>query len=258
MRYMLDSWSLGFLGAVQGLTEFLPVSSTGHLILSRTFFNLSTEYGLAIDAVLQLATALAVVVYFWSDLTSLWKRENRTLLSAIVVGTVPAIIAGLLLEDSMATVFRSAELVAYALIAGSVVMLAAEYAPWKVTVPDGWRRGLVVGLFQCLALVPGMSRSGMTIAGGMFSGLTRSDAARFSFLLATPILLGSGLKKLYELYSLGVTDTLGVPIFVGGLAAFVSGILAIHLLLIIVRKTPLTVFVLYRLALAAIVLLVAV
>jgi undecaprenyl-diphosphatase len=99
-----------------------------------------------------------------------------------------------------------------------------------------------------------MSRSGMTIAGGMLAGLTRSDAARFSFLLATPILLGSGLKKLYDLYSLGITDTLGMPLIIGAVAAFVAGLAAIHLLLLIVRRTPLTVFVVYRLAVAALVL----
>ncbi len=254
---MLDSWSLGVLGVVQGLTEFLPVSSTGHLILARIAFGFSTEFGLALDAVLQLATALAVVVYYWRDLAALVEQRERPTLTAIAAGTVPAIIAGLFLENIMETVFRSATLVAYALIAGSVVMLLAEYAPKPAPPPGGWRRGFFIGLFQTLALIPGMSRSGMTIAGGMIAGLTRSDAARFSFLLAAPILLGSGLKKLSELISLGVTDTLGIPLLVGGLTAFLSGLVAIHLLIILVRSTPLTIFVVYRLALAVLVLVLA-
>lgn len=254
---MLDSLSLGILGVVQGFTEFLPVSSTGHLILARVAFGFSTEFGLAIDAILQLATALAVVAYYWRDLTALTQRDMRPTLVAIVAGTVPAVVAGLFLENIMETVFRSATLVAYALIAGSVVMLLAEYAPKPVPLPQGWRRGLFVGLFQTLALIPGMSRSGMTIAGGMIAGLGRPDAARFSFLLAAPILLGSGLKKLFELISLGITDTLGIPLLIGGLAAFFSGLVAIHLLIILVRKTPLTVFVVYRIALAVIVLVLA-
>lgn len=252
---MLEAGALLVLGVVQGLTEFLPVSSTGHLILARVAFGFSGENGLAIDAILQLATALAVVAYFWKDLLALRLPERRTELIAILVGTVPAVIAGLLLEDVMATVFRSASLVAYALIAGSLVMLAGEYlSRGAALMPEGWRRGLFIGFFQVLALIPGMSRSGMTIAGGMFAGLTRSDAARFSFLLSVPVLLGSGLKMLYELASGGAFEALAFPILAGGLAAFVAGLAAIHLLLILVRKTPLTVFVVYRLALAALVL----
>ena len=195
------------------MAEFLPVSSSGHLILVREFFNISAERGLAVDAVLQLATALAVVVYFSRDLKRLVytafrriaghnvPREDLLLIFSIVVGTVPAVTAGLFLEETMETIFRSAELVAYALIAGSVVMLLAEYVSKKyratatgsVTV---WA-GLVVGFFQALALIPGMSRSGMTISGGLFLGLSREAAARFGFLLAIPIILGSGMKKLF-------------------------------------------------------------
>lgn len=254
MQRMMDSWSAGVLGVVQGVTEFLPISSSGHLILARDVFSFATEYGLAIDAVLQLATVLAVIVYFHKDLLSIVTERKYMLGLALVAGTIPAIVAGLMVEDLMETVFRSSHLVAYALIAGSVVMLAAEYSGRPTSRDIGWREGLVVGLFQCLALVPGMSRSGMTIAGGMFLGLTREEAARFGFLLAVPILLGSGLKKLFELESSGALTTIGMPLLVGSLSAFVSGILAIHVLLLIVRRTPLTVFVVYRVVLAVLIL----
>jgi undecaprenyl-diphosphatase len=254
---MLDSWSLALLGFVQGVTEFLPISSSGHLILARAFFDLSPEFGLAIDAVLQLATVLAIVVYFWPDIRSLSARENRTTAYAILIGTVPAVVLGLMLEDVMATLFRSPELVAYALVTGSVVMLAAEYLPRLLPrfEPTWWVQGTVVGLFQALALVPGMSRSGMTIAGGMFLGLDRSAAARFGFHLAVPILLGTGVKKLFELGASGALTSLGTPLVLGALVSFVSGLLAIHLLLAIVRRTPLTVFVVYRVLLASLILL---
>lgn len=255
MRTMSEWLSLIVLGIVQGLTEFLPVSSTGHLILARDLFGFSSEYGLAIDAVLQLATLGAVLVYFWRDILNLFLPAYRNVAIAIVVGTVPAVIIGLFLEDTMATLFRSTELVAYALLAGSVVMLAAEYLsklrPEQVV---GWRQGLVIGLFQALALIPGMSRSGMTISGGMCMGLTRSEAARFGFLLSIPILLGSGLKKLIDLQSEGVLTALSVPLLGGMVAAFVSGLVAIYVLLAIVRKTPLTVFVVYRVLLAVCIL----
>jgi undecaprenyl-diphosphatase len=251
---MTDVWSLVILGLVQGMTEFLPVSSSGHLILAREVFHLSTENGLAIDAVLQLATVFAVVVYFWSDLWALLTRAQRSTLYAIILGTIPAVVLGVFLEGYMETAFRSAELVAYTLIAGSVVLLLAEYVPKPTVAPRWWLQGIVVGLFQALALVPGMSRSGMTIAGGMFVGLTRSDAARFGFLLSVPILLGSGLKKFADLGTSGVLDSMGLPLIAGALVAFVSGLLAIYLLLALVRKTPLTVFVVYRVVLAVLIL----
>ncbi len=251
---MIDSLSLGILGVVQGVTEFLPVSSSGHLILARDVFRFTTEYGLAIDAVLQLATALAVIVYFFKDLVAIVTERKVALALALVVGTIPAVIAGIYLETSMETLFRSSELVAYALIVGSLIMLGAEYFAHERATQLSWREGLVVGLFQCLALVPGMSRSGMTIAGGMFLGLTRTEAARFGFLLAVPILLGSGLKKLVELGSAGILSEFGPALLTGFVASFISGLIAIYLLLAIVRRTPLTVFVVYRVALALLIL----
>lgn len=249
---MHDVWAFSILGLVQGLTEFLPVSSTGHLILVREVFGFSTDHGLAIDAVLQIATALAVVVYFFKDILKL----ERTTIIALAAGTVPAVIVGLFLESTMDTLFRSATLVAYALLAGSAVMLVAEVVARRVPRSEGsaWWKGVVIGLFQCLALVPGMSRSGMTISGGLFMGLTREGAARFGFLLSVPIILGSGLKKLLELGFDGTLNAVGPDLLVGTAIAFASGLLAIHVLLLFVRKQPLYVFIVYRLLLAAIIL----
>lgn len=268
---MYDVLQFFVLGITQGLTEFLPVSSTGHLILIREFFGFDTARGLAIDAILQLATALAVIVYFFKDyvklgLSLVYRMSGRAydasdfrLLIVIIAGTVPAIIVGLLLEDAMETLFRSAELVAYTLVFGSIIMLGAEYTLSKSTKKEelpslGYRKGIVIGLFQALALIPGMSRSGMTISGGIFMGLTRESAARFGFLLSVPIILGSGAKKLLELIGDGTLGVIGFDLFIGFFAAFVSGLAAIHLLLMFVRTQPLYVFVVYRLALAALIL----
>lgn len=249
--------SFSILGAVEGLTEFLPISSTGHLIIARDLFGLTTGSDLAVDAVLQLATMLALVVYFSKDLWNLALLKNKLLLLAIIVGTAPGVVAGLFLEDIMGTLFRNTALVAYALIVGSAIMLAAEY--WgsklqKTVAQVTWGSGLVVGLFQALAVVPGMSRSGMTTAGGMFLGFTRSESTYFGFLLSVPILVGAGLKKLYELFATGAASTVGPELALGSVLAFLLGIATIHLFLGIVRRTPLTVFVVYRVVLAILLL----
>ena len=164
----------------------------------------------------------------------------------------------------MGTVFRDAHLVAYALIAGSVIMLAAEYAYARSKLTTSYvvnfergptaGKGFVIGLFQSLALIPGMSRSGMTISGGLFLGLSRESAARFGFLLAVPIIAGSGLKKLYDLFQGGELVTLGTPLLWGSTVAFLSGLLAIHLLLLFVLKQPLYAFIVYRFLLAGVIL----
>lgn len=260
---MQASISLLILGVVQGLTEFLPVSSTGHLILARSLLGMNGGLGLAEDAVLHLATALAVLVYFRKDIWGLvsglvsavrfwtWNKE-MTLITALLVGTIPAVLAGLWLESDIETVFRSPLIVAGGLVVGSLLMLFAEYIEKRsreakeITV----RNGFIVGLFQTLALIPGMSRSGMTISGGMFLGLSRAEAARFAFLLSFPVILGAGGLKFAELSSSGVFNSIGVPLLLGGIAAFVSGMFAIHTLISFLKTKTLTPFIVYRFALA--------
>ncbi|MFH1047677.1 MAG: undecaprenyl-diphosphatase UppP [Patescibacteria group bacterium] len=254
------------LGAVQGLTEFLPISSSGHLILVRSFLSLPSADGLAFDAVLQLATTFAVAIYFWRDLLELahalyrWIRRQpinptaRAMLSAIAIGTVPAIILGLTLEELMDSVFRSTMIVVGTLLIGAALMYAAElYANRRPKSELTWRRGLIIGLFQCLALVPGMSRSGSTISGGLFVGLSRAQAARFSFLLSLPILAGTGLKKLMDLGTSGSLNELGLGLLAGFIAAFVVGLAAIHFLIGFLQRHSLRAFVAYRVLLAAVV-----
>lgn len=261
---MQETISLTILGIVQGLTEFLPVSSTGHLILARDLLGLNVgSFGLAEDAVLHLATALAVLVYFRSDIWGLlrggfeavtkhvWNRE-MILIGALVIGTIPAVIFGLWLESSIETVFRSPIVVALALIAGSVIFVAAEYVNRLILEKKDvtiWR-GLAVGLFQVLALIPGMSRSGMTISGGMFLGLSREAAARFAFLLSFPVIVGAGGLQLMRLIESGEAAAAASPLIFGAIAAFVSGMIAIHALITLLKKHSLMPFVVYRVVLA--------
>lgn len=254
------------LGLVQGITEFLPVSSTGHLVLARFFFEFGDGNALAFDAVLHLATAAAVIAYFHRDLIVLANTVVRklarlpvnardmTLVYALMIGTVPAVFFGLLLESLMETLFRSPLLVAGVLVAGSFLFMYAEWVYLNVPRRPEMtvRKGLLIGLFQSLALIPGMSRSGATIVGGMFLGLTREESARFAFLLAIPVILGAGAKKLIELMTLTEPVAWGAIGF-GAAAAFVVGLLAIHFMLAFVRRYSLWPFVWYRMALAVVV-----
>lgn len=257
------------LGIVQGITEFLPISSTGHLILAHSLLSVESKNALAFDAVLHFATALAVILYFRKDiwlLTQVFMRKlgrlpvnnrDETLLYALLIGTIPAVILGLSLESLMTSYFRSPLLVAGVLLAGSFLFIYAEWLYQKQPRLDTMdiKKGLKIGFFQALALVPGMSRSGATISGGMILGLTRSEAARFAFLLAVPVILGAGSKKILELLTSDVAVN-WLSVGVGAVTAFFTGLLAIHFMLSFVRKHSLWPFIWYRIILASFVIFV--
>ncbi|MCA9359892.1 undecaprenyl-diphosphatase UppP [Candidatus Nomurabacteria bacterium] len=254
------------LGLVQGITEFLPVSSTGHLVLVHEWLTIEGSNALAYDAVLHFATTAAVMVYFWPDLWNLLQVALRklgrlpvnerdiTLLYALIIGTVPAVILGLFLEGFISEYLRSPLFVAGALACASVFFLYAEWR-YYLRPPQGeitLKRGLLVGLYQALALIPGMSRSGATIAGGMLLGLSRYEATRFSFLLAIPITLGVGIKMSLDLLKEGgAVDWFMIG--VGASVAFVTAILVIHFFLGFIRKYTLWPFVWYGIILASMV-----
>lgn len=260
----MDTISAIALGFIQGLTEFLPVSSSGHLVLMHSLLGVVESHDLAFDAVLQLSTVLAVVVYFYEEIYILLQTVMRKLgrlpvnerdmvmVKALGLGTLPALILGFFLEDIMETAFRSPLLVALVLVLGSILFMFAEYRydncfhDRELTPKTGWK----IGFFQALALVPGFSRSGATIAGGMLLGLSRSDAAKFSFLLSVPIILGSGLKKLYEFITMGDAAP-WAPILFASLVAFAVGLAAIHFMLGFVRRHTLWPFIWYRILLAS-------
>jgi undecaprenyl-diphosphatase len=255
------------LGLVEGVTEFVPISSSGHLIIARQIMGLQSSNGLLIDAVLQMGTIVALGVYFFPDLWKILKNfiafclrkplnpEDKTMVLAIIYGTIPAIIFGLLLQKEMETIFRSVHLVAITLLVGAALMYCAEKfgKADKILSP---MRGFVVGLFQCLALVPGVSRSGATISGGLFAGLNRESAVRFSFLLSFPIIFGSGLKALWDVHKAGILATGGVGTLVlGSVVAFISGLVAIHFLIKYLKTHDLKLFIGYRVIVAILVLI---
>ncbi|MFZ2621259.1 MAG: undecaprenyl-diphosphatase UppP [Minisyncoccia bacterium] len=249
------------LGFVQGATEFIPVSSSGHLIIARQILGENSTGELAFDAILQLATTLAVLVYFRKDIREIffnfWKiisgqvvnQKEKILIWSIVLGTLPAVIFGLLLESKMETVFRNTHLVALTLVLGSILFWFAQKVA-KQNKELSLGRGIVIGFFQCLALVPGISRSGATISGGFIADLKKEDIVRFSFLLSIPILLGTGLKKLLEVRHELFSTSLGTSLLLGSVVAFITGFFAIDFLIKYLKNHDLDIFILYRIALS--------
>jgi len=254
------------LGLVQGVTEFLPISSTGHLVLAREWLVITGANALAFDAILHFATTAAVMLYFWNDLWRLLQvalrklgrlpvdQKDMTLLYCLIIGTIPAVLIGVVLEPVISDNLRTPAFVAVVLLAASLFFL---YAEWRYTVapPQGQltlKKGLQIGLFQALALLPGMSRSGATIAGGMLVGLTRLEATRFSFLLAIPITLGVGIKMTFDLIQTEGQVEWGM-IMVGAAVSFVTALLVIHFFLGFIRRYTLWPFVWYGISLSALV-----
>ena len=262
----MDVFDAVLLGIVQGITEFLPISSTGHLVLFREWFNINDVHALASDAVFHFATALAVIIYFAKDLmvlmSAVFRKLGRlpvnekdiTLVYALVIGTVPAVLLGLILEGVVTKYLQSAAVVAGMLFIASLFLLFAEWRyysyPPRQTLTV--RRGLLIGCFQAIALIPGFSRSGATIAGGMLLGLSRYEATRFSFLLAIPITMGVGIKKTLDLISLG-TAVDWLPLFVGAVVAATTAFIVIHFFLNFIRKFTLWPFIWYGIILSGLV-----
>lgn len=261
------------LGLVQGLTEFIPISSTAHLRIVPALLGWS-DPGAAFSAVIQLGTLAAVFAYFWADILRLGRAALGSLVSpqwrahpdarlawGIAAGNVPIVVLGLAFKDTIETDFRSLGLIAAML---ALVALALAWAEWRGEGEGaigglGFKSMLVIGCFQALALIPGASRSGSTILGGLLLGLRRADAARFSFLLGIPAIFGSGLYQLPKLLQGASAD--GFPVTnlqlaalgVGLLAAAVSGYASIAFLLRFLNTHTTGVFIVYRLMLAAVV-----
>jgi len=251
------------LGVVQGLTEFLPVSSSGHLILVPALLGWPDQ-GLAFDAAVHLGTALALLCYFAPDLGRLAagvvsrRPADLRLAAAIVVGTVPAGLAGLLFEHTIETLLRSALVVALSTIGWGLVLWWADRQADHARIGElrgvGVLRALGIGCAQIVALVPGTSRSGITVSAGLFARLDRPTAARFAFLLGLPLTAGAGLLKTVSLLRHGLGGGEGTALGVGLLTSFVAGLLAVWFLIRYLQRRTLVVFVVYRIALGLLIL----
>lgn len=254
-------------GIVQGLGEFLPISSTAHLILV-PFFTGWQDPGLAFDVAMHAGTLLAVVFYFWRDWLEIFRlaffkknykseKYNSNILWLLIIGTIPGALIGFFLEDAVDGIFRNPYLIATTLaVFGLILFLLDKYATHKRELDKiSLKDVLIIGLAQAVAIVPGVSRSGATISAGLAIGLSRVSAARFSFLLSTPIIFGATLSQSPDLIA-EVGTRHGAFILVGVIVSAISGYLAIKYLIKFVENYSYKFFFWYRLVLAIIIIIV--
>ena len=261
----MDYFTAIVLGLVQGLTEFLPVSSSAHVSIVGQLMG-QEDPGAAFTAITQLGTEAAVVIYFWRDITTIIRKWCLSLAGKVatddpdvrmgwlvIIGTIPIGLLGVLFQDQIETTLRSLWITATMLLVFALVIMAAErVGTQRRELTDlTWRHGIGYGLFQALALIPGVSRSGGTIAGGLFMGYTRKAAARYSFLLAIPAVIASGGLQVVKIAGgEGTGETGWGPILVATAIAFVVGYAVIAWFMKFIETHTFTPFMIYRILLA--------
>jgi len=257
------------LAVVQGLTEFLPISSTAHLVLFPWLLGWK-DPGLTFDVALHAGTLVAVLLYFWR----LWLEmlmavagvggaapekisEHRRLFWFLMLGTIPGGIAGLLFEHAAEEQFRQPLVIGLAMILVALLMWAGERVQHsKAALKDvSFVDSVVVGVAQAFAVIPGVSRSGVTMTGGLFRGLSRETCARFSFLLSTPLIAGAVMKKGWEIHHQGIPADMRLPFILGVIVSGLVGVAVIAFLIRYLERRTFKIFVVYRIVLGVIVLI---
>ncbi|MBA4162557.1 MAG: undecaprenyl-diphosphatase [Novosphingobium sp.] len=249
------------LGIVEGVTEFIPVSSTGHLILATEIFGYDAHAWAAFNVVIQLGAILAVVVLYWRTFWAVgmgllrWRAESLAFVRNILLGFLPSAVLGLLLKDYIDIMLGSPQIVAWALIAGGIAILAIERTakpgPASGVAQLPARQALGVGLFQCISMIPGVSRSGATIMGALAMGIERRTAAEFSFFLAIPTMMGATTLELWDNHAELMAGTGPVgwsEIAVGFAVSFVVALAVIKLFVAYVSRAGFAPFAWYRIA----------
>jgi len=256
------------LGVIQGATEFLPVSSSGHLVVLPAIFGWQVPT-LSFTISLHMGTFLAVLVYYFKDVINLFKgffamfKKLKTpeeffylkLFWLLVIAFIPAALLGIFLKSRVEKTFSDPHIVSYFFLFTALVLFLSSINFMKhaeAIQRASFKHAIFVGFMQIFSLFPGISRSGMTISGGVFSGLKREDAARFSFLLSIPTIFGAGIFELKDAMNVSVSHATGIEIFIGVLFSFIVGILSIKFFFALIRKTKFYVFALYCLILAII------
>lgn len=255
-------------GAVQGITEFFPVSSSGHLILLHEILDFNLSDNLAFDVALHFGTFLALVVFFYRDLVALLKawvgsfasweiktNANQRLSWLILIAIIPAGLVGYFFENQIENLFHRPWIIAVMLIfVGIIFLIVEKCGTFKQDLNElSLRQALIIGLAQIMALIPGTSRSGITIIAGMATKLNRTEATRFSFLMATPLILGASLAKGIDLVRINLSQTEIIIFVVGLISSAIVGYIAIKYLLKFVSKYGLSFFAYYRFVLAGLI-----
>lgn len=250
----MDIFDALILGILQGITEFLPVSSSGHLVIFEDLLGLKVQSLKSFDVAVHVATLLAILIYFRRDIGSMihsiFSAKNRLksdmdMIFYIIIGTIPAIIIGLTAEDFIDEIFRNILAVALMMIIVAVIFILGEKF-YRGTRVLNWRKAVVIGCAQAVALIPGVSRSGSTIVAGIFQGISREDAARFSFLLGIPAMAGAGILTVFKNGD-QLLFGFGWPMVVGFVTSFIFGLMSISFLMRFLKKHSLLVFALYLL-----------
>jgi len=255
------------LGIVQGLTEFLPVSSSGHLVLLQQIFGIN-EPGLFLDTMLHAGTLVAVFIVLWKDIFALLKKPIQKLTLFLIIATIPAVIVALVFNDKIEEIFKSARFLGFCFLITTVLLVLAELLSRRSMPANGgqtsaktetnmrWIDALFIGIMQAVAILPGISRSGATISGALFRKLDRDFAARFSFLLSIPAILGALVLQSKDLVTDGTAENINVAAVIAGtLAAAIVGFFAIRFMLKIIREKSLFGFAIYTGVLGVLVLI---
>ncbi len=258
---------LVILAAVQGITEFLPISSSGHLVLAPIFLGWPDQ-GLLIDVAVHVGTLFAVIAYLYKDVGAMLAGIGRTLkgrrdpgarlFMLLVIGTIPVVAAGFALQHYAPDMFRSIKVIAWATLGFGILLWIADRVGMTVRRVEhlGVFDVIIIGVAQCLALIPGTSRSGITMTAARFIGMERPDAARFSLLLSIPTIIAAGTLSGIEIYESGNLQ-LANDAFVAAGLAFIFALIAIALMMAWLRRASFTPFVIYRIVLGAFLLAVA-
>jgi undecaprenyl-diphosphatase len=266
-------WQAFILGIVQGITEFLPISSSGHLVITPYLlgWSIKQEYIFTFDVLVQMGTLIAVIIYFWKYL---WKiivsvikgliekkpfaTQDAKLGWLIVLATIPAVFGGLFLEDLVESAFHSVQITAVFLLLTALLLWVSERMSKQMNKMENISTldAFIIGCFQILAIFPGLSRSGSTIAGGILRKLKREEAAKFSFLMSIPVMLGAGVMSIKNLFAVPNLSEFLPVLLVGFITSGVVGFISIHWLLKFLNKNKLGLFSFYCVVISLITLAV--
>ncbi len=244
------------LGIIQGLTEFLPISSSGHLVLFQKIFGIN-EPTLIFDTMVHVGTLAAVITVLWKDIFSLLKKPFQRLTWLLIAGTIPTGIIGVMFKDSFEALYKSGSTLGFEfLVTGMVILLAERLNSGRKHAEEtSYLDAAFIGVMQGAAILPAVSRSGLTISGALMRDLDREFAAKFSFLLSIPAILGAAVFQVKDILDAGVTDIITAPIAAGTIAAAVAGYFSVRFMILLIKKGSMKVFSYYVFALGALVLI---